>query len=516
MATDLSQLFKEIIASTLETNLSKTVSVDNTAQVQIDDIKDLNLVALDLVFNFESVSIITKFLVPAYLSTSIFNTMMMEEKEPSLELDEDTPDAIKEVFGQVSGSLETAINGSDFEDLGATKQQTVSSFEVIKGEEYTIQDKLIEFTVLMDEIPFSLYVDFAKEGLAYLEDIDNTPVKEKEEAEDVNQEDSNNNAENEEDTQDESSNESEDNDIDADQLDEQNNEDTPQDNIEDNESSKEESTDKTDDDKKDPNDDSTKDENSDEVLDEDAKKQKKLKLLIMIVGGILATVIITFTVLFFMGTFDPPPVVVKDVNKTVVPKQDILILNIKNKQIDFKMEMINTKRLNRRLAILTKYQILEEDILENFRKSEKERLYQLKIKRLEEFASNNKEESLFNKDINAKQNNNKKNRFSNNDNKNVSAQTQDIIDSEKLTFVQISPLKYKKYKNIINKEKTKNVQISICKNTKGKVDVYIGPIYLNVVVNNIIKKVSKVSSKSKNDAKIVIITRKEFNKRCDF
>jgi len=180
------------------------------------------------------------------------------------------------------------------------------------------------------------------------------------------------------------------------------------------------------------------------------------------------------------------------------------------------MDMINTKRLNRRLAILTKYEILEEDILEKFKKDEKERLYQLKIKRLEEFASNNKEESLFNKDINSKQQTNKHNRFSTIKGKNTNKQNQDIIDNEKLTFIQISPIKYKKYKKIINKEKTKNIQVSICKNTKGKVDVYIGPIYLNIIVNNIIKNVSKVSSKSKNDAKIVIITRKEFDKRCYF
>ncbi|HIP13500.1 MAG TPA: hypothetical protein EYG73_12395 [Arcobacter sp.] len=509
MASNLSQLFKEIIASTLETNLSKTVKVEDTIQVDGSHIKNLNLVSLDLVFDFDSVSIITKFLVPAYLSTSIFKTMMMEEGEPSHELDEDTPDAIKEVFGQVSGSLETAINGSEFEDLGTTKQQTVTQFEVIKGEEYSIRHKLIEFTVEMDEVPFSLYVDFEEAGLEYLEDINNSPIKEpeveiiEEENEDAN--------ENSDESENEESKNTEEESINEDEKDLSNEEDSTDETENKYEESSTEESNSSDD--KSESDTEGKSEKENE---EDEKKQKKLKLLVMIVAGVLATVILTFTVLFFMGTFDPPPVVIKDVNKTVVPKQDILILDIKNKEIDFKIKMINSKRLNRRLAILTKYQILEEDVLEKYRKEEKERLYKLKMQRLEEFAANNKEESIFKKDINAKQSSNKLDRFENAQKDTNNPGNQSIIDSEKLTFIQISPLKYKTYKDIINKEKTKNVQISICKNSKGKIDVYIGPIYLNLIVNNIIKKVSKVSSKSKNDAKILIITRKEFNERCDF
>lgn len=500
MASNLSQLFKEIIASTLETNLSKTVKVQNTIQADILHIKDLNLVALDLAFDFEKVSIVTKFLVPAYLSTYIFNAMMMEDNEPSLELEDDTPDAIKEVFSQVSGSLETAINGSEFEDLGSTKQQTIEKFEVIKGEDYSIKHKLIEFTVEIDEAPFYLYVDFEEAGLEYLEDINNSAIKEIVEEPEETQE--NTQDDEIEETSDEDSDEESEQQEDIDEKTEESNENA-------NEETKSENS-KENDTPKDDNSDENKEE---EILSDDEKKQKKLKLLVMIVAGVLVSVILTFAVLFFMGTFDPPPVVVKDANKTVVVSQeDLLILDIKNKEINFKMKMINSKRLNRRLAILTKYQILEEDVLEKFRKQEKERLHKVKMKRLEEFANNNKEESVFKNDINSKQSSNNKNRFAS-DESNSNNPNKDIIDSEKLTFIQISPLKYKTYKSIINKEKTKNIQVSICQNTKGKVDVYIGPIYLNMIVNNIIKKVSKVS---KNDAKIVIITRKEFNKRCDF
>ena len=514
MASDLSLLIEETICSTLETNLSKSITLANTLQATQNQIADLNIISIYATFAFDNTTIGLKFIIPAYISSFIFNTMMMEEGEPLLEVDDDIADAIKEVFSQVCGGLETAINGSAFEDLGSTKF-SIGDYQILKGDEYTITHKLLQFNLNIDEKSYEMFIDFEESSMEHLEKFNSAESIEDDSEEENKSEDKEESQEeivleeepleeelSEEDSTQEDSEDSENKDEEA-----------PEEDIEDKtEEAKEEETEKNEENSKEEIPKEIEDQNieDEEIEDPEEKKKKKLKLLIIIVAGVLATVIIAFVVSYFMGVFDEEPVVVKDANKTVIPKPKIIIADIKNKQIDFKMEMINKDRLNRRLAFLTKYDILEEDALEKFKQKEKDRLYKLKMKKLEEFAANNKEESLFNKNISGKTQI-KKDRFGQTASKTLSKEEKEILKNEKLTFIQISSLKYKKYKKIINKEKTKNIQTSICKNTKDKIDVYIGPIYLKTIVNNIVNKI-----KNKSDVKIVILTKEDFDKRCDF
>lgn len=500
MASDLSILIQDTICSTLETNLSYSTSLVNTFHASIDDLKDLNIIVIDASFSFESITINTKFIVPAYISSFIFNTMMMEDVEPSLEVDDDIADAVKEVFSQVCGGLETTINGSAFEDLGNTKF-SIGDFQILKGDDYTIIHKLIIFKLLINEKKFDIFIDFEEPALEYLNTLNISEESQ------LKKEENNNKEIEEDDTTDnisEEENSTEVEDLDIDGLEVADEE--PNDN---NEEDKPEQEIQISQEEEGQNIEDGEDKSND---DKEEKKKKKLKLIIMIVAGILVCVILGFATAYFMGVFDTAPVITKDTNKTKLPKkQNIIITQIKNKQIDFKINMINTSRLNKKLSILTKYEIMEEDALTQFKQKEKDRLYKLKMQRLEEFATNNKEESLFNKNIQG-QYSKKQNRFDSDEiNNTLALNQQKILDNEKLVFIQISSLRYKKYKDIITKEKTKNIPISICKNNQDKIDVYIGPIYLKTIVNNIINKI-----KNKNDAKIVILTKQEFDTRCDF
>ncbi|MCK5293593.1 MAG: hypothetical protein KAJ49_02995 [Arcobacteraceae bacterium] len=518
MASDLSLLIEETICSTLETNLSKSTTISNVLNVTQNKLKDLNLISIDTSFTFDKITIKLKFILPAYISSFIFNIMMFEDNEPSLEVNDDIADAIKEIFSQVSGGLETAINGSAFEDLGTTKF-SIGDFQIIKGNDYLITHKLILFKLAIENKKFDMFIDFEESALEYLSKINSAEtieieeeIESQEDSSENKTEDNENSSENEIKNQEEPLEEEIENKKENTQNEEtekqKNN--TPKEEKENKEESSKEKQEYNEDiipkDAEDQNIDDSKEEPN-----EEDKKHKKIKLLIIIIGGILVTILIAFTVSYFMGIFnEPEPIIIKDINKTIIPKQKIIITEIKNKQIDFKLEMINKDRLNRRLKFLTKYDIMEEDALEKFRLKEKDRLYKFKMKRLEEFAANNKEESLFKKSISGKTISNK-DRFSIDSNNTLSREEQTILENEKLTFIQISSLKYKKYKDIIKKEKTKNISISICKNSKDKIDVYIGPIYIKTIVNNIINKI-----KNNSDAKIVTLTRKEFDKRCDF
>jgi hypothetical protein len=113
------------------------------------------------------------------------------------------------------------------------------------------------------------------------------------------------------------------------------------------------------------------------------------------------------------------------------------------------------------------------------------------MKRLEEFAKKNKEESIFIKDI-----------ITNND-----INKSSIIDY--IFLIEINAKKYKIYKEFINKNKKRTTKISICKNN-NIINVYIGPLYIKEIINNILRKIPK------EDGKLIKITHKEFNNRCNF
>jgi len=501
MASDISTLFEEQICNTLETALSVICTIENSYNIDENYIHQSHFVSIDGNLICEDKTLHTKFLLPTQLSNFIFNTMMMEDGDLDVELTDDTADAIKEIVGQIGGSLATAVNGSAFDDITGCKFE-VGDTTIVDGKQYQLNHKPILLQLKINDNTFDIILDFDETSLEFIQKLLSsdtleveTTTQEEEEIESTEEE-----SENQE--EDKNNNDNTDEDINSTE------EETPttQEKTEEEETQKEDSSDDTKEtatdeksENKESKDKDTKEEPQEELTDEQ-KKEKKLKLFVYIVAGLLGVVIIAFGVLFYMGAFDEPKPVVKKVKKIKKPTNKNIIIDVKHKEINFKMDMINVKRLNRRLSFLTKYDILNDDALEKFKQKEKERLYQLKMKRLEEFAARNKEESIY-----------KKNGILIDDNHPITNTQKEILDSQELVFIQIPSLKYKKYKNIIKKEQTKNIQISICKNSHNKIDVYVGPIFIKAIVNNIIKDIN-----NKQDARIVILTKKEFNKRCDF
>ena len=506
MASDLSQIIKDILSSTLETTISKKTDIKNSFNITKDYFKTQNIVAVSTSFDYEKFTSNLKIIIPAKTASFIFNCMMMEEGELETIISDDIADAVKEVVSQISGGLETAINTGGFEDLGSTKF-SVGDFQILNGSDYENENKLILFKLTIEENEFDLYIDFDNETLPFIENILNSDTlenKDNDEDEKINEmvkdEELSKLLALDDDTQNEEATKE----VALEELSKElTQEDTKKEGIKDQEN-------KSDDDKKDTKQEEQADQNIDDKKEEiqEDKKQKRLKLLIIIVSSILALVVIGFIIAYFMGVFDPPPPPLKQENNSS-KKDSIIIVKIKDKQIDYKNSMINEKRLNKRLSLLTKYEILEEDILEKFKLKEKERLHKLRMERLEEFAKNNKEESLFKSGIiNSKS---KKDRFLTND-----SFEKMQLENEKLTFIQIAPLKYKKYKNIILAKKEKSTPISICKDESGKIQVYIGPMFVKYEINSIVKNIKKTDKQSDKYVKLLLLTQKEFDKACDF
>jgi len=518
MASDLSLSIQEAITSIIETSLSTGASVDvlKTYKTTTQSLNGLNVLVVNTTFVFEKITTNLKFVLPARTATMIAHAMLMEDTPPLDTISDDITDAMKESITQICGTLQTVINSAGYEDLGKTSF-SIGDFEVIDGSNYEVSNTLILFKLSIGEELFEYFIDFEENFIPFIEELAKSDLMEVAENESII--------------------EAPDNEV-IEEISSQNDEEDylpPVEKRDLEDEIQEEKIISTEDMKEEApliKEDENIVDDGDSLDDAETialnKKNKRIKIIVIALAAILAIVIIGFSILLFMGYFDKEEIVTdknvtKEQNITTPSEESLVIADIKNKQIDFKLDMIDEQRLNNKLQYLTKYEILEEDVLEKYKKAEAERLYKLRMEKLEEFALNNKEESLYktNSEGNlTSDETSKKSRF---DDENPTAvqvineeENRKALENESLMFIAIDPKTYKKYKDVVNKNKQNSTQISICKNKNGAVAVYVGPLYLKTVINNIVNGAKQVDINSKKDIEIVTITRGEFNKMCDF
>lgn len=510
MASDLSLQIQEAVTSTIEISVNSSgISILKSSKATKQLLTGLNVVIINASFVFEKLTTNLKFVLPARTATMIAHAMLMENTPPLDTISDDVADAMKESITQICGTLQTVINGAEFEDLGKTSF-SISDFEIIDGSDYQVVNTFILFKLLVGEDTFDYFIDFEDTFVPFIEELTKSDLLTIEESESLLETPSddvvetNSYNDNEDDSLKEILESKEEN-VDKEEI------------VEETSTSKEDGQNIVD--------------NSEPLLEDSeaialAKKNKIIKIIIIILGSLLGILIIGFSVLLFLGYFDKKEVVLdknatKEHNITKPTEESLVIADIKNKQIDFKLDMINEQKLNKELQYLTKYEILEEDIVAKFKKDEEDRLYKLKVEKLEEFALNNKEESLYKINVDNNDTNKKQlvNRF---DDPNIVSQVSNdnnatpALDNESLMFIKIDPKKYKQYRDVVSKYKQSSTQVSICKDTNGFVNVYVGPLYLKTVINNIMNGAKQIDKSSIKDMQIITITRGEFNKMCDF
>ncbi len=502
MASDLSSLIQNGLSGTLESLLAKTAKLEQTTKAHPSDLKG-QCIKVDTTFKFANLTTNWSFLIPALTASYISNTMMMlDDAKPTEELDDDILDALKEVVSTISGGLTTTINGSDFEDLGSVKF-SITQNEIVDGTQYSQSETLFRIPISVEEQEIIIFINFddtilpyinaiaASEATQVIEEItpieEETPVveKEKEELLDEPKEE-----------------------LDSNDIEEVN----PENN--DNKEAK-----AKDEIKNDSNDEVEKPKDkfaflkklnflkTDDDLSDEEKKQVKLKKIIILTGGLLGIIILIAILLYFTGAFEPEVIEEsQDLNTTKVETKKIVKIKSveRKKYITFNITQIDTKRLNKKLLILTKYEILEEDAIERIKAKEKEKLYKEQQAKLENFAKKNKEEPIFNKI--GKDTTNQSNKY---DKKNNTQKNKATLNH----FIQIPTLKLSQFKSFIRKAKLVKANLSICKDTSGKTQIYIGP-FTNE--NSRTKILTTLSKKKIKDTKKLNLSKEEFDKRCSF
>ena len=503
MATDLSQQIQELVTSTIETSLNGvTLDIAKVLKAPKEALKNKEIVVISSTFVFEKFTTQIRFVIPARTATMIAHAMLMEDTLPLDTISADVADALKESVAQICGALQTIINGASFEDIGKGSF-TINDSEILAGDNYQSEGDLVLLSLVVKEDPFEYFIDFDNFLLPFLEEFQKSEILEVVESEEEE-------TKNEENPQVKSQEETPPSSNDDEYT-----------GLEDNGSKQEEPTN----DETPPPPPLKEDENivddgsTNEELEAALKKNKKIKIAIIALASTIILVIGGFIIMLMLGFFDPQEIKPVENNQTKPTEEELIIADIKGKQIEFKIDMIDTERVNKQLAFLTKYEILEEDVLAQYKQKEAERLHQLKLAALEEFAKNNTEESIY-KDANGTTREIKKpSRFEDENATLPQQETNTTVEAQKdelLFFIRIDPKAYKKYQAIIKKEQQTTTQISICKDQKGKIDVYVGPIYAKTILNTIINKAKKVDPQSKKEVEIVSFKRGDFDAMCDF
>lgn len=299
-------------------------------------------------------------------------------------------------------------------------------------------------------------------------------------------------------------------------------------------------------------------ETSQEPTQEDTQEygvQKKLgklqKILIGVVGSLILIVVIGL-ILFLTGFFDPEEPIAEPTDQTQTQTEQPIVEE-KPKYV-FKSEDIDENRLNKKLALLTKYELVEDPEIEEQKALEQQAIInninpqqeqnqqeQTNEQKVEQLVTNNKEETTEETNQQEQSTNQTTQEEQPNDqttNEVVQETTEKpdlvleiaqentdqndeadslippVYEGEKfLKFIQVATLQYKLYNSFLSQIKDIDARISICKYKENQTQIFIGPFENETNRDMLIKKINATIV---NDAFKIEFTQEEFDSRCNF
>ncbi|MEA3383271.1 MAG: FliM/FliN family flagellar motor switch protein [Campylobacterota bacterium] len=168
MASDLSNIIKNEIVSTLESLLSVEGSVEDVSLVQ-DQISDSEQ-CIKVVSNFEfsNQSSSWTFFIPTLTGTKFEYLMLGGIADLKESIDDEITDAVKEIISTISGSITTSVNAQGFDDITGMKF-TLGDSGVVKCADDINTNKTYKFIVKLNDESLIIYISFDDTMLSFVE-----------------------------------------------------------------------------------------------------------------------------------------------------------------------------------------------------------------------------------------------------------------------------------------------------------------------------------------------------------
>ncbi len=166
MASDISNIIKSEISSTLETLLTVKSSVSEVTLLDKSDFENEQCIKVSSTFEFGDNSSNWNYYIPTKAATQFEYLMMGGAIDLKETIDDETTDAIKEIVSTVSGSIVTSVNAQGFADISGVSH-TLGNAGIVQCDsvESEIAYKLI-FSLNDDD--FELIMAFDKTIASYV------------------------------------------------------------------------------------------------------------------------------------------------------------------------------------------------------------------------------------------------------------------------------------------------------------------------------------------------------------
>ncbi|MEA3497773.1 MAG: FliM/FliN family flagellar motor switch protein [Campylobacterota bacterium] len=168
MASDLSNIIKSEIVSTLESLLSVTGNIDEVTLVNSEELGDEQCIKVESNFEFSGISSIWNFYIPTVTGTKFEYLMLGGISDLKDSIDDEIVDAVKEIVSTISGSITTSVNAQGFDDVSGMKFSLTNS-SIVQCSEESSTNNLYKFVVSLNDETLSIFIDFDEKSLPFVE-----------------------------------------------------------------------------------------------------------------------------------------------------------------------------------------------------------------------------------------------------------------------------------------------------------------------------------------------------------
>ena len=172
MASDLSNIIKSEIVSTLESLLSVNGNVDDTALIDAGEFTDGQCIKVESNFEFSGINSTWNFYIPTATGTKFEYLMLGGIADLKDVIDDEIADAVKEIVSTICGSITTSVNAQGFDDVSGMKFSLANS-NIVQCSDESNTNSLYKFSISLNDEMFYLYIDFDGSSVPFIEQLSN-------------------------------------------------------------------------------------------------------------------------------------------------------------------------------------------------------------------------------------------------------------------------------------------------------------------------------------------------------
>jgi flagellar motor switch protein FliN/FliY len=158
LASDISNIIKSEIISTLESLLSVSGSVEEIKLLD-GNFDSESCVKTTVTFEYSDSSGIWNFYIPASNATKFEYLMLGGVTEQKETIDDEIKDAIQEIVSTISGSITTSVNAQGFDDISGMKF-SVNNNVISTCDDVDSDFQMYEFQIKLNDETLKLFISF--------------------------------------------------------------------------------------------------------------------------------------------------------------------------------------------------------------------------------------------------------------------------------------------------------------------------------------------------------------------